>query len=155
VLSIPVVVSLVVVLCDRITKIAAERYLKFYTPYSLYEDYLRLVLWYNDGAAFGLRLGSQWVHIALSLVAMVLVGYLIWHTPRGDRFGLWGFGLIMGGALGNLWDRLIAGHVTDFIDVGIGAYRWPTFNLADGSVVVGICLLVLGHLWFPRTQKNP
>jgi len=120
---------------------------------SVFGDYVRLVLWHNEGAAFGLHLGGQWVHIGLSLLAMVLVGYLIVHTPRTDRVSLSGFSLIVGGAVGNLWDRFHVGRVTDFIDLGVGMYRWPTFNLADAAVVVGIGLLIIAHLRNTRAAR--
>lgn len=151
-LGVPSLLTLIVIALDRITKIAVGQYLEFRTPVPIAGDFVRLVLWFNEGAAFGLRLGGQWVHIALSLLAMTLVLYMTFHTPKEDRFSLWGFGLIMGGAIGNLWDRLFSGQVIDFIDVGVGVHRWPTFNLADSAVVIGIGLLILAHVRVSRPR---
>ena len=149
-LAIPLLVVVIAVTVDRVSKLLIEQHIQAHDPLLLLGEYVRLVLWYNDGAAFGIRLGDTWVHVVLSVLAMGLVGYMIWHTPREDRIGLMGFGLIMGGAVGNLWDRLAAGRVTDFIDVGINTYRWPTFNVADSCVVVGIGLLVVVYFLSSR-----
>lgn len=153
-LGVPMLLAFLAIALDRGTKAAAERYLEFHAPVPVLGDSVRLVLWFNEGAAFGLKFGRQWVHIALSLFAMVLVVYMIFHTPREDRLSLWGFGLIIGGAIGNLWDRLASGQVTDFIDVGIGMVRWPTFNLADSSVVMGIGFLIIAHVRWSRLRKG-
>jgi len=139
---------------DRTTKMLAERYLEIQTPKPLLGSYLQLTLWYNEGAAFGVRLGGPWVHTILSLMAMVLIAYLIWQTPRREAFNLTSYGLIMGGALGNLWDRLFTGRVTDFIEMGIGRYHWPTFNVADACVVIGIVLLIIAHSYSSRSARS-
>lgn len=138
---------------DRLTKILIEEAMQLRVAVPIVGEYVRLVLWYNAGAAFGIKLGGPWVHISLSVLAMALVIYMAWHTPRGDRLGLWGTGLILGGAIGNLYDRIAAGKVTDFIDVGIGTYRWPTFNVADSCVVVGIGLLIIAYMIAARQSK--
>ena len=117
-------------------------------------EYVRVVLWFNEGAAFGMTFGGKWAHVILSLIAMVVVTYLVWRTPREHSLMLSGFALILGGAAGNLWDRLLAGKVTDFIDVGIGSLRWPTFNVADASVVVGVFLILLTSWRTSRAEQT-
>ena len=139
---------------DRITKIAAERHLTFSVPEKVLGEYVRVVLWFNEGAAFGMTFGGKWAHVILSLIAMVVVTYLVWRTPREHSLMLSGFALILGGAAGNLWDRLLAGKVTDFIDVGIGSLRWPTFNVADASVVVGVFLILLTSWRTSRAEQT-
>jgi len=139
---------------DRITKIAAERHLAFSVPEEVLGEYVRVVLWFNEGAAFGMTFGGKWAHVVLSLVAMVVVAYLVWRTPREHSLTLSGFALILGGAAGNLWDRLLAGKVTDFIDLGIGSLRWPTFNVADASVVVGVFLILLTSWRASRAEQT-
>jgi signal peptidase II len=148
-----VLVALSVAL-DRVTKIFAEQSLVFSIPQDFIGEYVRLVLWYNKGAAFGFSFGGKWVHIGLTLVAMGVVVYLILRTPKDHRAILCGFALILGGAVGNLWDRLANGQVTDFIDVGIGNLRWPTFNIADSSVVVGVSLILLASYLAERAEKR-
>lgn len=97
---------------------------------------LKFTLTFNDGVAFGLAGGGGILVIALSMVALVALGAFIASAP--DRLGTWlAGGLILGGALGNLLDRLRLGHVTDFILLP----NWPAFNIADMSITVGVVLL--------------
>lgn len=97
---------------------------------------LRFTLTYNDGVAFGLAGGSGFLVILLSMVALVALGAFIATAP--DKLGTWlAGGLILGGALGNMLDRVRIGHVTDFILFP----SWPAFNLADASITLGVILL--------------
>lgn len=100
----------------------------------------------NRGAAFGLfaDFSSPWVLgflIAFSAAVLVLLGTWLWRGP-GSRWAGWGLALILGGALGNLFDRLRTGQVVDFLDFHLGAYHWPAFNLADSAIVVGVAVLM-------------
>jgi len=151
----PAIVAVLAFIADRVSKVAIEEYLDMHYSVPVAGDYVRLVLWYNVGAAFGITLGGPMVHVLLSLFAMTLVGWMVWHTPTNDKLSRIGFGFILGGAFGNLYDRVVAGKVTDFIDVGVGAYRWPTFNLADSFVVIGIGLLVIGHFLVSSGETAP
>ena len=151
----PAIVAVLAFIADRVSKVAIEEYLDMHYSVPVAGDYVRLVLWYNVGAAFGITLGGPMVHVLLSLFAMTLVGWMVWHTPTNDKLSRIGFGFILGGAFGNLYDRVVAGKVTDFIDVGVGAYRWPTFNLADSFVVIGIGLLVIGHFLVSSGDEAP
>ena len=97
----------------------------------------------NTGAAFSLLPGAFWLFVPVTVLALVMIAYF--HRAFRDR-GPWihvVLGLILGGSLGNLTDRLRLGYVVDFVSVGIGDRRFPTFNVADSAVVVGIGLLVL------------
>jgi signal peptidase II len=107
-------------------------------------EIVRLTLVYNPGAAFGLNLGpqSRWIFTALTLVALVILGRLYRLTERGDIARTLALALVCAGAIGNLFDRLRSDlGVVDFIDVGFGDARWPTFNLADMAVSCGAMLL--------------
>lgn len=140
-----------VLIVDAFTKLLAVDYLvPAYLPRSLLGDGVRLTLVYNPGAAFGLHVGasSRWVFVALTLLALAVLGRLYVHTPLAHRARTLALALVTGGALGNLLDRLKSARgVVDFIDVGIGATRWPTFNVADIAVTSGAILLgwVLWH----------
>jgi signal peptidase II len=135
----------VVTALDVVTKSAAERMLapqRF--PHEIVGNWLRLTLVYNPGAAFGLHVGpqSRWIFTALTLVALVILGRLYLATPRGDMPRVLALALVCAGAVGNLLDRLRSDlGVVDFIDVGLGDSRWPTFNVADMAVSVGAVLL--------------
>ncbi|HEX7173256.1 MAG TPA: signal peptidase II [Candidatus Limnocylindria bacterium] len=102
-------------------------------------------LWHlrNTGAAFSLLPGATWLFIPITIIALGMVAYF--HRQFRDR-GPWIhviLGAVLGGALGNLTDRIRLGYVVDFVSVGVGDLRWPAFNVADPSVVIGIGLLVV------------
>lgn len=99
----------------------------------------------NTGMAFGLLPGQN---VALLAVSFAAITFMVWYfhrvAPRG-WISLASLGLVLGGAAGNIVSRVSAGHVVDFIDVGIGGLRWPTFNLSDSAIVVGILLLLWSY----------
>ena len=140
-----------VLLVDAFTKIVAvDRLIPAYLPRSVWGEGLRLTLVYNPGAAFGLHFGplSRWIFVALTLLALLVLWRLYLETPLLDRARTLALALVTGGALGNLLDRLKSSRgVVDFIDVGVGAWRWPTFNVADIAVTTGAIMLawVLWH----------
>jgi signal peptidase II len=135
----------VVTVVDVATKAIAERTLQPRgIPHEVFGNSVRLTLVFNPGAAFGLNLGpqSRWIFAALTVIALVILARLYRATPRGDAARIFALGLVCAGAVGNLIDRVrsIFG-VVDFIDIGIGNSRWPTFNVADMAVSVGAAML--------------
>jgi signal peptidase II len=135
----------VVTLVDVITKAAAERLLlPRGIPHEVLGNTLRFNLVYNPGAAFGLNLGpqSRWIFAGLTLVALVILGRLYRGTRAGHTARTVALALVCAGAIGNLFDRVRSFFgVVDFIDVGLGTARWPTFNVADMAVSVGAATL--------------
>lgn len=135
----------VVALLDLVTKAIAVRALvPQRVPHDVLGDVVRLTLVYNPGAAFGLHLGAQsrWIFTGLTIVALGILARLYRATAAGDRPRTLALALVCAGALGNLFDRLRSDlGVVDFLDVGIGATRWPTFNVADMAVSTGAVLL--------------
>ena len=112
--------------------------------HAVFGDWMTFTLLYNPGAAFGLHLGdwSRWIFTALTVGAVIILTRMYRGTAEGDRVKLIALGMILGGACGNLIDRLRSSQgVVDFIDVGIGDMRWPTFNVADIGVSCGALLL--------------
>ncbi|HEV7993354.1 MAG TPA: signal peptidase II [Gemmatimonadaceae bacterium] len=135
----------VTTIVDVVTKAIAERSLTPRgIPHEVIGNTVRLTLVYNPGAAFGLNLGpnSRWIFAALTIVALVILARLYRATSSSDTWRTVALGLVCAGAVGNLLDRVrsIFG-VVDFIDIGIGDSRWPTFNVADMAVSVGAVLL--------------
>jgi signal peptidase II len=109
-------------------------------------DWLVLRLVYNPGAAFGIHVGehSRWVFTALALVALVVLGAMVRQSRADQWFRVTALALVCGGAVGNLGDRLRSGRgVVDFIDVWIGSFHWPTFNVADMAVSCGAVALAI------------
>ena len=125
-------------------------------PHSVMGDWLRLTLVYNPGAAFGLQVGSQsrWVFMGLTVIALGILGRLYLATRDGDVWRAVSLALVCGGALGNLIDRVRSNQgVVDFIDVGVGGARWPTFNVADVAVSIGAILLAW-VLWWSEQREG-
>lgn len=141
---------------DQITKfVAVDALTPAYIPRPVLGDALRLTLVYNPGAAFGLHLGeySRWIFMALTVAALGLLYRLYQETLAGDLRKVIAIALVSGGALGNLIDRVRSARgVVDFIDVGIGTTRWPTFNVADMAVSCGAVVLAL-VLWREDTAR--
>lgn len=141
-------VALLVVLFDRWTKRLVAAHIAMYTHIQIIPGVFRLTHTENTGAAFSLFADSpsHWkttLLIGFSIVAMIVVSVLLWKQP--GLFSMTGiaFSLILGGAVGNLWDRVASGRVIDFLDCYYKQYHWPVFNLADSAIVIGASLLVL------------
>jgi signal peptidase II len=151
-------IALLVILLDRVTKLAVEKNIPLHESIAIIPGFFRLTHVQNRGAAFGLFADSpaEWKVAALvlfSLVALCIVLALLWknsHTMTSTGVGL---ALILGGAVGNLWDRILNGQVTDFLLFYIRQYQWPAFNLADSAIVVGAGLLVL-EILFAKTPAQ-
>ena len=138
-------VIVTVVLVDIATKILAVYALvPQRIPHEIIGDKVRLTLVYNPGAAFGLHVGpySRWVFMALTLGALWILFRLYRTTREGDLGRTLALALVCAGAIGNLIDRVRSSvGVVDFIDIGVGDMRWPTFNVADMAVSIGACML--------------
>jgi signal peptidase II len=151
----PLVVVLVV--ADRITKSVAEELLwPRGVPHPVFGDWFRWTLVYNPGAAFGLHLGpySRWIFLALTVGALAILFHLYRTTEAGHRWRIVAVGLVSAGAIGNLIDRIVSPNgVVDFIDIGVGDMRWPTFNVADMAVSTGAFLLA-AVLWKEDAQES-
>lgn len=134
------------ILLDALTKGWAERSLDLYQPVPVVGAFARLTLSYNTGVAFSLFTNSGALPAILS--GCIILGFTIWVSRAITRGTLptrltLPLGLILGGGLGNFIDRLPDGRVTDFLDVGIGASRWPTFNLADTFLNVAVATILI------------
>jgi signal peptidase II len=140
-----------VVALDRLTKWIVETRVSFADSRTVIPGFFDIVRAQNRGVAFGLLNEStfQWrtsLLVLVSIVAVVVVGAIIWKARQIDPLSLWGYALILGGAAGNLYDRILSGRVTDFLDFYFRDYHWPAFNVADSALVVGCGLLLLGML---------
>jgi len=134
----------ILALClDQVSKVLAKSLLPPQVPQPVLGQTLRFVLVMNKRGLFGMSYGPVWVHYALPLIGVCLVAYLALRSP--SRWSCVAYGLVLAGGIGNnLIDRVRLGSVIDFIDFGMGRWRWYTFNLADAFVVVGVIML-LGH----------
>jgi signal peptidase II len=113
----------------------------------------------NRGVAFGIFNDSafQWrtaLLVMASLGAVAGVSWILRHPARLDRWAFWGLVLVLGGALGNVYDRIVAGQITDFLLFYVGDYQWPAFNVADSAIVVGCGLLLIDLVRPQRRTAN-
>ena len=130
---------------DQVSKWVVARAMVEYQSIPVFGDFFRLTYIHNPGAAFGINVGSPPVHLLFSLVALGVLVWLFRTSPPGARLLRCSLCLVLGGALGNIIDRVRLGEVIDFFDFGLGQWRWPVFNVADSFVTIGIFLLVLTY----------
>lgn len=142
------VVTVVVVL-DQVTKRIVQTRMQLHDRIEVLGDAIRLTYIRNPGAAFGIHAGpnSRFIFLAISVIALGILAAIYRFTPAADRLRIVSIGLISGGAIGNIIDRVTsAAGVVDFVDVGLGDLRWPVFNVADMAVTTGAIVLALS-LW--------
>jgi len=149
---------LFVVLLDRWTKRLVAAHIAMYSHIQIIPGFFRLTHTENTGAAFSLFADSHshWktaLLIGFSVLAMVIVTVLLWKQSRPLSMTGIALSLILGGAIGNLWDRVASGRVVDFLLFYVKHYEWPVFNLADTSIVIGAGLLVI-EILFSRTKSD-
>jgi signal peptidase II len=153
-------ISVVVIVADRITKILVTRHIPFGDGVLVIPHFLRITHWLNEGAAFSLFADSaspnavRWGLIAFSAIAAIAVLIALIRLGSRITFTTVALALVLGGAIGNLHDRIAYGSVVDFIEVHIFGYHWPDFNVADSSIVVGACLLLLDSLRPAKTSES-
>ena len=149
--------SAVVIALDLWTKHIALSHLRLHDPVAFIDGFWNWTLTYNYGAAFSfLSDASGWQRWLVSALAVVISGVLavmLWRTERSDWKQALPFSLIIGGALGNLFDRLWHGYVVDFVDWYIGAYHWPAFNIADSAIVCGAIIMIASGFGSPSKSS--
>jgi len=138
-----------VVVLDQVTKRLALEFLVLHQPVPVLPGF-NLTLMFNPGAAFSFLSDAsgwqRWFFTAVALVVSVAIMVWLQRLPAGSRWLAAALALILGGALGNLWDRLALGHVVDFIQIYYDRWSWPAFNLADSAITVGAVMLVIDAL---------
>ena len=141
-----IALAVVLLLLDLLTKELAVRHMAFGEAIGM-TSYLRFVHIHNSGAAFGMLANQgQWAQWFLTLTGLLVCLWIVWrlsHPRLGEALFEAGLALILGGALGNLTDRLRFGYVVDFIDFYYQAWHWPAFNLADAVITLGVLVLLI------------
>ncbi|MDO8703488.1 MAG: signal peptidase II [Sulfuricaulis sp.] len=150
-------IAAVVFVSDQLTKFAAADYLTRHGDVLL-TSFLNFSLVHNTGAAFGfLSSASGWQNIffiVVASVACIVILWMTWRLAANDLVLGAGLMLVLGGAAGNLTDRLFHGYVIDFVDVYYRAWHWPAFNVADSAITVGAVLLAVDALGLGRKNKH-
>lgn len=151
-------IALVVIALDRVSKLYIVARVSDSDIIPVIPPVFNIVHAENPGAAFSMLAGAPpfvraTLLVGVSLVVMVVIGVMLWRLPKQASLLTYSsLALIFGGAFGNLWDRVFRGTVTDFLQVFIGSYEFPSFNVADSAITVGAALLCI-DLW--RTRKTP
>ena len=148
---IPVGIAALVIIIDQFTKLWIMTNFALHEQQNVIPGLFDLVYVTNTGAAFGFLAGSknllrQVFFVGVAMVALVVIVYAYGHLKRQGKIFVYALGLIGGGAIGNLIDRLRFGSVVDFLDFYLGSYHWPAFNAADSAITVGVGLFLLGSL---------
>jgi signal peptidase II len=150
-------IALVVVILDQVTKLWIQKSMVLYTSHQVIPDFFNLVHVLNRGAAFGFlnRSDIRWqtyFFFAATALAVLIINHLLRLARDGDRLLVTGLGLILGGAIGNLIDRIRTGEVVDFLDFYWKSYHWPAFNVADIAIFLGSMGLLVA---FYRMRRPP
>jgi signal peptidase II len=150
-------VSVLVIVLDQLTKLWAVSALNYAEPVAVI-PFFNLTLLHNTGAAFSfLSEAGGWQRWFFALVALVISGVILLWLRRLPRDKVWlavALALVLGGALGNVWDRLTLGYVIDFLDLYYRGWHWPAFNLADSAIFVGAAMLIIDSLRAERRDNS-
>lgn len=146
-------IAIIALAIDQITKVATSIILDFNRPIQVIKDFFYLTLCHNDGAAWGLFSNTKIIIIIGTFIALLVIYHFIYCFKRNNRNNI-AFGLLLGGLSGNLIDRLLFGHVRDFLDFYIFGYDYPVFNIADICIVVGVILLIIAIIKGEDTNED-
>jgi len=152
-------VSALVFVLDRLTKWIVDTHVSFVDSYRVIPGFFDIVRSQNSGVAFGIfnDSTSEWrttLLVIASVAAVAVVSVMLWRSRNLDRLTLFGLSLILGGAAGNVFDRIVWGKVTDFLLLYVRDYQWPAFNMADSAIVIGSGLLMLDMFRSKRQAAN-
>jgi signal peptidase II len=155
---VPFLIAAAVVLLDRITKAAVKMHLGAYDTITVIPGWFNIVHTENPGIAFGMlsNASGAWRDIVLigfsAAVLVAIAAMLLRPSTQRDSILRTALAFILGGAFGNLYDRIVNGTVTDFVEVHAGQHYFPAFNVADSAITVGACLLLL-DMWWAKERR--
>jgi signal peptidase II len=151
--------ALLIICLDQVSKFAVQGGLKVYESVPIIKGFFNMVHVRNRGMAFGFMNRPDmdfgfWILVSATILAVVLLLFWFYRMEDENNWMILGLSLILGGALGNLIDRLRLHEVIDFLDVYVGSYHWPAFNVADAAITVGAFVVGL-NLFFSSPEKKP
>ena len=157
-LALLISVAAAVVVLDQVTKIIVQRLFFLGESIPVIDGFFNLTYVRNSGAAFSFLASGDpaWVIPFFTIITLVVAVGIVYYYRKTDpaqRLHRWGFSLVLGGAVGNLIDRLLHQSVVDFLDFYAGAYHWPAFNVADSAITTGVGLILLEMLWAGKSGK--
>ncbi len=147
-----------VILLDQISKIYIDQTFRLHESLPVIPQLFSITYVRNPGAAFGLfadqsSLFRTVLFAGVSIAALVFLFLMLYQAPKEDRWQITALSLLLGGATGNLLDRVRMGEVIDFLDFYIGTYHWPAFNVADSAITIGVAMLLLALLKDTRMRE--
>lgn len=149
--------SVLVLILDQVTKYAATATLQLYQPVNILPIF-NFTLAHNTGAAFSFLSDAggwqRWFFAVIALFTSLAIVYWLWKLPKNESWTALSLGLILGGAMGNLYDRVAHGYVIDFLDFYWGTAHFPAFNVADSAITVGAAVMILEAILKPG-HKSP
>ena len=150
-----IIIIVAIIALDQWSKWAIKTSFDLYESKPVIQDFLHFTYLTNDGMAFGLSFpgGKHVLLIMTILLTGFIVGFL-WKEKNGHPLIKYGLALILGGAIGNLIDRLLYGKVVDFLDLMIGNFHWYIFNIADSSVTIGMILFIIHSIYIEQKKTN-
>lgn len=152
--------AVVIVALDQLTKLWVSETMELWTGFPVIQGFFNLVHVTNKGAAWGFLASESidWqrpLFIAVTILALGFIGYMLKTADNSDRWMITGLGLIAGGAVGNLIDRVRLGVVVDFLDFHVSGHHWPAFNIADCALTVGAGCIIISMFFNRRPAKTP
>lgn len=154
-----VILAACIILPDQLVKALIQQKYALWATEPVIPGFFNLAHVLNKGAAFGFLNNPDsswqtWFFVGVTILAVGFIYYLLTTADRGDRFFIFGLGLILGGALGNLIDRIRTGYVVDFLDFYVGDYHWPAFNVADIAISCGAFAVLISMYMKNQHEKR-
>ncbi len=134
------ITAILVLILDQVSKLWISHSMSLHQSNAILGNFFRLNYRHNPYSAFSLNLGGRTFLTVVAIIAIIIVLAFYWRYRKLKHYSI-ALGLLLGGAIGNLIDRIRLGEVIDFLDVGIGTTRWPTFNVADAAITIGVGML--------------
>ena len=139
--------SMIIFIIDQIVKLFIGFSLELNTSVTVFNNFFYISNVHNYGAAFSVLYGNRIFLVIVSIITLVLVYYFLLKNKKFDWFNIILYSLLIGGILGNLFDRIIYGYVVDYLDFYIFGYNFPIFNIADICIVISVILIIIDTLW--------
>ncbi|MCH2036971.1 MAG: signal peptidase II [Rickettsiales bacterium] len=149
------IIALIIIVLDQVTKIMIFDFLSTRGGYMKILPFFNLVMVENRGISFGLFSDKQYSHLFFLVTSsLITVFLLVWLKKAENKVICWGLALMIGGAVGNIIDRVRMGAVADFLDFHVAGFHWPAFNVADASICIGAFFLIIDAIFFSNGKKS-
>ena len=145
-MSMMIILTVVFLVMDIVSKLVVSNLMNVNDSIAIIKDFFYITYVRNTGAAWSIFSGETWLLVIVSLIIISGIVYYINKNKPKDKFEIFGYSMILGGALGNFIDRIAYGYVIDFIDIYIFGYDYPIFNMADGFILIGVVILII-YTW--------